>query len=90
MLPDSLLQSQFHYEAGCDFCADTGYLGRTGVFEVLVVSDEIKRLLIRDASAEEIKAQAVKEGMVPLRHAGMLKVKEGLTTPREVLHNAFS
>jgi len=83
-------RTQFYYGAGCDFCADTGHLGRTGIFEVLVVSDEIKRLLIRGASAEEIKAQAVGEGMVPLRRAGMLRVKEGLTTPREVLRNVFS
>jgi len=81
---------QFYYGAGCNFCANTGYLGRTGVFEVLVMSHEIKHLLIRDPSADEIKAQAVKEGMVPLRHAGMLKVHEGLTTPREVLRNVFS
>jgi general secretion pathway protein E len=83
-------RTQFHYGAGCDLCADTGYLGQSGVFEVLVVSDEIKRLLIRGASAEEIKAQAVEEGMVPLRHAGMQKVKGGLTTPHEVLRNVFS
>lgn len=83
-------RAQFYYGAGCNFCANTGYLGQTGVFEVLVMSDEIKRLLIRDASADEIKTQAVKEGMVPLRRAGMLKVKEGLTTPREVLRNVFS
>jgi len=82
-------RTQFYYGAGCNFCADTGYLGRTGVFEVLVMSDEIKRLLIQGAGAEEIKAQAVKEGMVPLRHAGMQKVQEGLTTPREVLRNVF-
>jgi len=82
-------RTQFYYGAGCNFCADTGYLGRSGVFEVLVVSDEIKRLLIKGASAEEVKAQAVKEGMVPLRRAGMMKVKEGLTTPQEVLRNIF-
>jgi general secretion pathway protein E len=82
-------RTQFYYGTGCNFCADTGYLGRSGVFEVLVVSDEIKRLLIKGASAEEIKTQAVKEGMVPLRRAGMMKVKEGLTTPQEVLRNIF-
>jgi len=82
-------RTRFYYGAGCKFCANTGYLGRTGVFEVLVMSDEIKRLLIRGASAAEIKAQAVKEGMTTLQHAGMQKVKEGLTTPREVLRNVF-
>jgi type II secretory ATPase GspE/PulE/Tfp pilus assembly ATPase PilB-like protein len=83
-------RTQFYYGAGCNFCANTGYLARTGVFEVLVMSDEIKRLVLRGANAEEIKAQAIKEGMVPLRHAGMLKVKENLTTPGEVLRTVFS
>lgn len=83
-------RTQFYYGAGCNFCANTGYLGRTGVFEVLVMSDRIKRLLITGASADEIKAQAIKDGMVPLRRAGMLKVKEGITTPREVLRHVFA
>ncbi len=82
-------RTQFYYGAGCKFCVDTGYLGRTGVFEVLVVSGEIKRLLMRGASGREMKDQAVKEGMTTLQHAGMLKVKEGITTPQEVLRNVF-
>ena len=82
-------RTQFYYGAGCNFCANTGYLGRTGVFEVLVVSDEIKRMLVKGASAAEIRAQAVKEGMATLQHAGMQKVKEGRTTLHEVLRNVF-
>jgi general secretion pathway protein E len=82
-------RTQFYYGAGCNFCADTGYLGRSGVFEVLVMSGEIKRMLIGGASGKEIKDQAVKEGMATLQHAGMQKVKEGLTTLHEVLRNVF-
>ena len=82
-------RTQFYYGAGCKFCAHTGYLGRSGVFEVLVVSDEIKRMLIGGASGKEIKDQAVKGGMATLQHAGMQKVKEGLTTLHEVLRNVF-
>lgn len=82
-------KTKFYCGTGCDLCADTGYLGRSGIFEVLVMSDEIKRLLIRGATVAEIKAQAVKEGMTTLQHAGMQKVKEGLTAPREVLRNVF-
>jgi general secretion pathway protein E len=82
-------RTQFYYGAGCNFCANTGYLGRTGVFEVLVVSSEIKRMLVKGASAAEIRAQAVKEGMATLQHAGMQKVKEGRTTLHEVLRNVF-
>lgn len=83
-------RAKFYYGAGCNFCANTGYLGRMGVFEILVMSDEIRRLLLRDASADAIKAQAIKEGMVPMWHDGMLKVQAGLTTSREVLRNVFA
>jgi len=83
-------RTQFYYGAGCNFCALTGYLGRMGVFEVLVMSEEIRRLLLRDASADAIRAQAIEEGMVSMWRDGMLKVKEGLTTPGEVLRNVFT
>ena len=83
-------QANFCHGAGCNLCANTGYLGRTGVFEVLVLSEESRRLLLRGAGAGDIKAQALREGMVALRRDGMLKVKEGITTPHEVLRNVFS
>jgi general secretion pathway protein E len=80
-------RTQFYAGAGCNFCGSSGYLGRTGVFEVLVMSDEIKNLLMRGATADEIKAQAVKEGMVTLHHAAMWTAKQDRTTPAEVLRN---
>jgi type II secretory ATPase GspE/PulE/Tfp pilus assembly ATPase PilB-like protein len=58
--------------------------------ELLTVSDEIKRLLLSNASTAELRAKALKEGMVPMRHDGMLKVKAGITTPDEILRNVFS
>ncbi len=82
-------RTKFYYGEGCNFCALTGCLGRVGAFEILVVSEEIRRLLLRDASADAIKAQAIKEGMVPMWRDGMLKVQAGVTTPYEVLRNAF-
>lgn len=65
-------------------------MGRVGIFELLRMTDEVKRLLMAGVPPAEIRAQAIKEGMVPLVKDGMLKVKAGLTTPREVLRNAFS
>ena len=82
-------RTQFYYGAGCKSCADTGYLGRTGIFEVLKMSGEIKRMLMGGVRGKDIKDQAVKEGMTTLQRAAMLKVKEGLTTPQEVLRNIF-
>ncbi|MFP3975385.1 MAG: GspE/PulE family protein [Chloroflexota bacterium] len=80
----------FYHGAGCNFCANTGYLGRTGVFEILDMSEEIRRLLLSHASADEIRGKAVSEGMMPMRHDGMLKVKEGITTQYEVMRNVLS
>jgi len=81
---------ELHYGEGCNFCAGTGYRGRTGVFEVLVVSEEIRRLLLKGASASEVKAQALNEGMIPMWRDGMMKVKEGITTPYEVMRKVYA
>ncbi|MDY7079509.1 MAG: GspE/PulE family protein [Chloroflexota bacterium] len=82
--------AQFPQGQGCNFCADTGYRGRVGVFEVLTVSESIRRLLVKGASADEIKSQATLEGMVTMWRDGMLKVQRGLTTPREVMRNVYT
>jgi len=83
-------RSEFIVGVGCNFCAGTGYLGRTGIFEVLLVSESIRRMIVRSADSDEIRAQARKEGMDTLWHDGMLKVKEGVTTPYEIFRNVFS
>jgi len=76
--------------AGCNFCADTGYLGRVGIFELFVLTEKAKLLFIDGATPAQIRSQAIKDGMVPLMHDGMLKVKDGITTVSEVLRNVFS
>jgi len=83
-------QSEFLIGAGCNFCANTGYLGRTGIFEVMVMSESIRRMILGSADSDGIRTQAYKEGMTSLWHDGMLKVKEGVTTPYEVIRNVFS
>lgn len=75
---------------GCNFCADTGYRGRVGVFEVLRMSDTLRQMLIRNAMAQELRTQAQAEGMTPMHRDGMIKVEQGLTTPREVMRNVYT
>ena len=82
--------AEFLIGAGCNFCANTGYLGRTGIFEVMVMSESIRRMILSNAGSDDIRAQAYKEGMVSLWRDGMLKVKAGITTPYEVIRNVFS
>jgi type II secretion system protein E len=74
------------YEAkGCDECRATGYSGRTGIFEVLQVSDAIRSLIVKRRPSYEIKQQAISEGMRTLRDDGWLKIKSFITSVSEVL-----
>jgi general secretion pathway protein E len=59
------------------------------MFEVLAISDKQRMMILKSASTTEVRQQAIEDGMVPLMKDGMLKVKEGLTTPSEVLRNAY-
>ncbi len=83
-------QARFMYGTGCKSCAYTGYLGRTGIFEILSMTDAIRMLITNRASSTEIKQLAVKEGMVSLMKDGMRKVKAGITTPSEVIRSAYT
>jgi general secretion pathway protein E len=83
-------RTEFIVGAGCNFCAGTGYLGRTGIFEVMAVTEAVRRMIVRSASADEIRTQALKDGMLSLWHDGMIKVKAGITTPKEIIRNVFS
>ena len=70
---------------GCPTCRGTGYRGRTGIFELLVVTDEIKQAIGRMAPATELRELAQAQGMVTLRRDGWVRVQAGLTTVEEVL-----
>ncbi|MBD3251371.1 type II secretion system protein GspE, partial [Candidatus Uhrbacteria bacterium] len=70
---------------GCSVCNHTGYSKRTGVYEVLEVSDKIRELIKRRASADELRKQAVAEGMVTMLEDGFRKVAEGVTSIEEIL-----
>ena len=83
-------RSEFLYGSGCKSCAHTGYQGRTGIFEILHMSDMIRMMVLNGTTANQLQTQAIKEGMIPLMKDGMLKVKADITTPSEVLRNAYS
>ena len=70
---------------GCQVCSHRGYRGRTGVFEVLRMSESIKRLVMEEKSALEIRDAAVQEGMALMPECGLRKVIDGVTTPEEVM-----
>jgi len=70
---------------GCKECNNTGYSGRTGLFEVMPITPQLERLIVGKSSTAEIREQAIKEGMVSLRDAGIEKIRKGITTWEEVL-----
>ena len=83
-------RTNFTYGSGCRACVNTGYLGRTGIFEILSMTNEIRQQLLSGTSASEIRAQALKQGLITLTTDGMLKAKMNITTPSEVLRNTYS
>jgi general secretion pathway protein E len=76
---------EFSVGAGCSMCNGTGFRGRIGVFEILVMTEKIGQMLLAGASAPEVKTQAAEEGMVTMRHDGMMKARDGVTTVKEVV-----
>lgn len=81
-------QVQLYKGRGCLECGNLGYSGRIGIFEVLIVSEKIMRMVLERASAVDIEKQATNEGMITLKQDGYQKVLEGLTTLEEVLRVA--
>jgi general secretion pathway protein E len=75
----------FRRGRGCDACAGSGYRGRTGIYELLVVEDELRSLIVNRAPLDEIRQLARKQGMIPLRMDGWTKVCAGITTIDELL-----
>ena len=70
---------------GCEYCFGSGYKGRMGIFELMELNDEIRKLIMRNADAADITAAALRNGMRNLREDGWLKVRDGITTADEVM-----
>jgi type IV pilus assembly protein PilB len=79
------VKRNFHAAVGCERCSGTGYAGRIGVYEIMLVDERIRRLILQGASADEIDAAARQAGMIPLREDGLAKALRGITTVEEVL-----
>jgi type IV pilus assembly protein PilB len=70
---------------GCSTCNNTGYKGRVGLYEVLEVSDDVRELVLAGASSLEIRQKAIEEGLITLRHSGLRKIMDGVTSIDEVV-----
>jgi len=83
--PADLEGKQAYRAVGCNSCLNTGFTGRTAIYEILMVSDEIRAMVLQNVDSTTIKRQAIKQGMETLRFDGANKVREGITSIEEVL-----
>jgi type IV pilus assembly protein PilB len=89
MDPAAIEGKKFYRGAGCEKCNNTGYKGRVGLFELMVLNDELRELIMRGATADELRDCACKYGMIPLRQYGTNFIFEGVTTADEVIRETI-
>lgn len=77
--------AQIYIAQGCEHCRHTGYRGRVGLYEIMPLSNELKKLVAADANLDVLKQQAYREGVQPLRLSGAKRISEGVTTIEEVM-----
>lgn len=80
-------EGNFSCGSKCNLCSNTGFLGRTGIYELMTFTDEINRMILDNRSLIDLKAQAISEGMVTLRRDAMMKVEQGTVALGEVLRD---
>jgi type IV pilus assembly protein PilB len=83
-------KKKFYRGAGCNFCSNTGFSDRVGVYELLQITPEIKRLIVGWATQDELRRMAVKQGMRTLSDEGMALVENDITTVSEIVRNIYS
>lgn len=83
-------RDKFMVGRGCNFCSRSGFLGRVGVYELLALTDNLRKMVMKGVTASELKEQAISEGMIAMGKDGMQKVRDGLTTPGEIMKNVFT
>jgi type IV pilus assembly protein PilB len=90
LTPEDLEGRQLYRGAGCDYCNHSGYKGRMGLFEIMVFDDDLRELVMQEASTQVLRAEAQKRGMRTLRQGGLLALYDGLTTIDEVVKETLT
>jgi type IV pilus assembly protein PilB len=88
--PSSAEKIKVYHGKGCEICNHTGYKGRLAIYEVMQVTPKIRELVLRNSSSDDIKKQAIRDGMKTLRMCALTKVAQGLTTIEEAVSNSAS
>jgi len=87
--PEDVADRVFYYGKGCENCNNTGYRGRQGIYEIMLLDDEMKDQIIQHASTQVLRAEAKKRGMRSLRHSGLMAIYDGITTIEEVVRETI-
>jgi type IV pilus assembly protein PilB len=90
LTPEEVIDKKFYRGRGCATCNNTGFKGRTGLFEWMPINDQIRERINRGASTEKIRDIAMQTGMVPLRESGLEKVFNGISTIEEVVRETIA
>ncbi|MFN0134985.1 MAG: GspE/PulE family protein [Phycisphaerae bacterium] len=89
LLPEDVAGRVFYYGKGCDYCNNTGYKGRLALFEIMVLDDDLRDMIMNNASAATLRAESRKRGMRTLREAGLLAIYDGISTIEEVVRETL-
>ena len=87
--PDDVIGKKFYYGRGCETCNNTGYKGRMGLYEIMLLDDEMRDMIIKHASTQVLRNEARKRGMRTLRQAGLMAIYDGVTTIEEVVRETI-
>jgi type IV pilus assembly protein PilB len=75
----------FFYGKGCDYCNNTGYRGRMGIYEIMILDDSLREMIMKKASTAVLRRESIKRGMRTLRESGLMAIYDGVTTLDEVV-----
>jgi type IV pilus assembly protein PilB len=87
--PDDVKGRTFYYGKGCDQCNNTGYKGRQGIYETMLLDDEMRDAIVQHASTQVLRQEAKKRGMRTLRQSGLMAIYDGVTTIEEVVRETI-
>jgi type IV pilus assembly protein PilB len=89
LTPQDVRGKRFYYGKGCNACNNTGYKGRVGIFELMVLDDELREVIMEGGSTGMLRDVAMRHGMRSLRESGLLAIYDGMTTIEEVVRETI-
>ena len=86
---DDVQGRKFWYGKGCEACNNTGYRGRLGIYEIMMLDDDMRDMIVKHASTQVLRVESKKRGMKTLRQAGLMAIYDGVTSIEEVVRETI-